>query len=91
MEGIKDGSSFLSAIKKASESNLSSPEGGRTEAGSRAAVSHTGSLAGDFRVARAAFAQAGAIVAETTEDFLDYLFALAQNRHQLPDDEKLLL
>ena len=92
VEGIKDGSGFLSAIKKASRIKpVVILKGGRTDAGSRAAVSHTGSLAGDFRVARAAFAQAGAIVAETTEDFLDYLFALAHNRHQLPKDEKLAI
>jgi len=42
-------------------------------------------------VAKAAFAQAGALVAETTEDFVDYLFALAHNCHQLPGDERLAI
>jgi acyl-CoA synthetase (NDP forming) len=92
VEGIKDGSGFLSVVKEVSRTKpVVILKGGRTHAGSRAAVSHTGSLAGDFRVAKAAFAQAGALVAETTEDFLDYLFALAHNRHQLPRDERLAI
>ncbi len=92
VEGIKEGPDFLSAIKEVSRIKpIVILKGGRTDAGSRAAVSHTGSLAGNFEVARAAFAQAGALVAETTEDFLDYLFALAHNRHQLPVNGKLAI
>jgi len=92
VEGIKDGPGFLSVIKEVSRIKpIVILKGGRTDAGSRAVVSHTGSLAGDFNVAKAAFAQAGALVAETTEDFVDYLFALAHNCHQLPGDERLAI
>jgi len=90
VEGIKDGVGFLSVVKRVSKVKpIVIFKGGRTNVGLRAAASHTGSLAGDFAVAKAAFAQAGALVAHTTEDFFDYLFALAHNHHRLPKDEKL--
>ncbi|MGQ9654227.1 MAG: acetate--CoA ligase family protein [Thermodesulfobacteriota bacterium] len=92
VEGIKDGAGFLSVVKRVSKVKpIVIFKGGRTNVGLRAAASHTGSLAGDFAVAKAAFAQAGALVAHTTEDFFDYLFALAHNHHRLPKDEKLAL
>ncbi len=90
VEGIKDGAGFLSVVKRVSRVKpIVIFKGGRTNVGLRAAASHTGSLAGDFAVAKAAFSQAGALVAHTTEDFFDYLFALAHNHHRLPKDEKL--
>lgn len=90
VEGIKDGAGFLSVVKRVSKVKpIVIFKGGRTNVGLRAAASHTGSLAGDFAVAKAAFAQAGALVAHTTEDFFDYLFALAHNHNRLPKDEKL--
>jgi len=92
VEEIQDGPGFLSVVKAVSRTKpIVILKGGRTDAGSRAAASHTGSLAGDFKVARAAFMQAGALVAETTEDFLDYLFALAHNRDRLPVNECLAI
>jgi len=92
VEEVQDGADFLSVIEAVSRIKpIVIMKGGRTIAGSRAAASHTGSLAGNFKVAKAAFAQAGALVADTTEDFLDYLVALAHNRHQLPLHEKLAI
>lgn len=44
---------------------------GRTPAGADAAASHTAVVAGDYRVARALAAQAGAVVADSLEDFED--------------------
>jgi len=44
---------------------------GRTDAGSRAAASHTASMTGDYEVARAAFEQAGILNAETLMDHID--------------------
>ncbi len=44
---------------------------GRTPAGTRAAASHTASLAGDYQVTRALAAAAGVVVAETLEEFED--------------------
>lgn len=44
---------------------------GRNPAGARAAASHTAAIAGDFAVTRELAQEAGALVAETLEDFED--------------------
>lgn len=44
---------------------------GRTQAGSKAAISHTGSLAGNYDVFLAAARQAGIAVVETTEELIE--------------------
>lgn len=51
-------------------------KGGRSDAGRRAAGSHTGALAGTYDVYRAAFRRAGAVLAEDTEEFFDAIEAL---------------
>jgi acetyltransferase len=52
-------------------------KGGATAAGAKAASSHTGSLAGSMAAYRAAFAQSGAILANSIADFLGFSRALA--------------
>lgn len=56
---------------------------GRTDAGSRAAASHTASMTGDYKVALAAMEQAGAIVADHILDHKDLIkiFALMGDKH----------
>jgi acyl-CoA synthetase (NDP forming) len=44
---------------------------GRTQAGARASQSHTASIAGDYRITRLLFAQAGVMVADTMDAFDD--------------------
>ncbi|MHC4941408.1 MAG: acetate--CoA ligase family protein [Planctomycetota bacterium] len=50
---------------------------GRTDAGSRAAASHTASMTGDYEVARAAFVQAGIINAESLLEHIDLVKTFA--------------
>ncbi len=52
-------------------------KGGRTAAGARAAASHTGSLAGDYRMYEIAFKKMGAIVCETLDEFIDTVKAFS--------------
>ena len=53
---------------------------GRSEAGAKAAVSHTGALAGTDRMYDALFRQTGVIRAQTFSDLLDISAALATGR-----------
>lgn len=51
-------------------------KGGRTNAGVRAATSHTGALASDIRLWQAAAKQAGAILVDDINELMDVLLAL---------------
>jgi acyl-CoA synthetase (NDP forming) len=55
---------------------------GKTALGAQAAASHTASLAGDYAAARALFTGAGAVVAETLNEFEDFtkLFSMLYDR-----------
>ena len=52
-------------------------KGGTTTAGARATLSHTASLAGDYRIYSAAFRKMGAVLADGMLDMLDKAKALA--------------
>ena len=75
VEGFRpgDGRRFLEAAARIVERGRSVLlyRAGRTAAGARASASHTASVAGDFAVTRDLARQAGAVVAETLEDFED--------------------
>jgi acyl-CoA synthetase (NDP forming) len=51
-------------------------KGGRSERGRDAAISHTGTLAGDDRIWDALCQQTGAVLATSLDDFIDKLLAL---------------
>ncbi|MFX1243303.1 MAG: CoA-binding protein, partial [Promethearchaeota archaeon] len=77
IEGVKDGRRFLNAARRAGMAKpVAILKGGRTEAGGRAANSHTGALAGSLEVFDAACRQAGAVRAETMEDLVDITVAM---------------
>ncbi len=62
IEEITDGTAFLDTVREISrEKPVIVLKSGSSLIGKKAAASHTGSLAGDFEVYRAAFIQAGAI------------------------------
>ena len=62
---------------------------GRTEAGGRATVSHTGSLGGSDIAADAAFTQTGVMRANSIEELFDYAMAFA--RQPLPKGKRVAI
>jgi acyl-CoA synthetase (NDP forming) len=75
IEGFRplDGAATVAAIKRitASGRTVIAYRAGRTREGARATASHTASLAGDYIVTRELLTHAGAIIAETLDDFTD--------------------
>ena len=77
VEALEAGRHFVDvASRLTAQKPLVILKGGRSDAGRRAAGSHTGALAGTYEVYRAAFRRAGAVVAEETDEFLDAIEAL---------------
>ncbi|MEM3769667.1 MAG: CoA-binding protein [Candidatus Bathyarchaeia archaeon] len=72
VEDIKNGKTFIEA---ASEVTRKKPvialKAGKTEAGARAAASHTGAMAGSDHIYNAAFAQTGILRVRDMEEFFD--------------------
>ncbi|HEY6341511.1 MAG TPA: acetate--CoA ligase family protein [Bryobacteraceae bacterium] len=82
VEAIRDAAKFRVAARKAVRAGkpIVAFKVGRSEAGSRAVVSHTGALAGADRSYDALFAQSGVIRATRFADLLDIPAALAAGR-----------
>jgi len=86
VEGFRplDGKATLDAIERitASGRTVVLYRAGRTPAGARATASHTASLAGDYVVTRELAAAAGAVIAESLDDFTDLvsMFTLLHDR-----------
>lgn len=72
IEGVREGKKFLDLVQKI---NRRKPvlvwKAGRTSAGTRATLSHTGSIAGSHQINEAAFRQAGIITANSLESLVD--------------------
>ena len=72
LESVKNGRRFFESARRVGQKKpVVMLKGGRTQAGNRAAASHTGALASDLRVFDAAVRQAGIVVAEQPMDLLD--------------------
>lgn len=82
VEAIRHPARFREAVRKARAAGkpVVAFKIGRSEAGAKAAVSHTGALAGSDRMYDALFRQLGVIRAKTFEDLLDIPAALAAGR-----------
>lgn len=82
VETVRDPAKFRSACLKAARAGkpVVAFKIGRSEAGAKAAVSHTGALAGADRMYDALFKQVGVIRAQTFSDLLDIPAALATGR-----------
>lgn len=80
LEGFKpgDGQRFLEAARKAIKAGkkIVVYKSGRSPEGQRATSSHTASVAGDYVVCRSLLAQAGVIVAETIDEFENFIKGL---------------
>ena len=74
IEGVKDGSRFLSVLRKtAGEKPVVVWKGGVTELGSRAVASHTGALAGSAQIWESVLKQANAVSVHSLEEMIDVL------------------
>ena len=86
VEGFKpfDGLKFLRAAREIKKSgrNVLLYRSGRTQAGAKASASHTASIAGDYAITLALCEDAGVVLADTLEDFDDFieLFTLLNDR-----------
>ena len=82
LEGIRDGPRFLRVARSmAGKRPLAVLKGGLTEAGSRAASSHTGSLAGSAQIWNAVQRQAGFMRAESVDELLDLAVTVQRMPH----------
>ncbi len=78
IEGVEDGRRFMDTLRRTTiEKPVIVLKSGRTEAGSRAIASHTGSLAGTDQIYTAVFKQTGTIRAYGMEELFDMATALA--------------
>ena len=82
-EGVRDGARMCQALESArqAEKPIIFMKVGSTEAGARAAASHTASLAGADAVYDGLFAQYGVYRAETTEEMADIAYACQFGRY----------
>ena len=73
LEDIKSGKEFLKTSKKVTvKKPVVVIKSGKSEAGARAAASHTGAIAGSDKIYDAAFEQGGIIRARDMEEFFDF-------------------
>jgi len=89
IEGIKDGRKFMEVAKRVTKKKpVIVLKAGKSESGARAASSHTGSLAGSYKIYKAAFKQTGILVANTIDEMLSMARAFTQ---PLPKGNKVAI
>ncbi len=78
IEGIDDGRKFMEVASRVSKKKpIIALKAGRTEHGRKAVSTHTGSLAGSYKIYETAFKQSGVIIADTVEEMFDLAKVLA--------------
>jgi acyl-CoA synthetase (NDP forming) len=83
LEGVRQGSRFLELLKKVTPRKpVVVWKGGLTPLGSRATISHTGSLGGQAKIWQGALNQAGVVSVQGLEEMMDALVALKYLRNQ---------
>ncbi|MDP3135963.1 MAG: acetate--CoA ligase family protein, partial [Burkholderiaceae bacterium] len=88
-EAIRDGAAFVRALETARRHRkpVIMVKVGRSDAGARAAASHTGALVGEDKVYDAVLRQYGAHRADSIDELLDLAYACGQGRY--PDNRRL--
>ncbi len=77
-EGIKDGRRFMEIAKEITKTKpIVAIKSGRSNAGKEVALTHTGSLAGDYKIYEAAMKQCGVVLVDTLEELFDVSKALS--------------
>lgn len=90
MEGVNDGKKFVeTASRLSTKKPIVVIKSGRTEAGARAAASHTGSLAGNVLLYETAFRQSGVLSVKSVEEAFDFVKTLSWN--PLPHGDKVVI
>jgi len=75
---LKDGKKFIEIAKKVNKIKpIVVLKAGKTDSGKKAVSTHTGSLAGNYEIYKAAFKQTGIFIAETIEGLFDIAKVLA--------------
>ncbi len=74
LEGLVNGEKFLRSLKEATKKKpVIILKGGRSNKTSSAVMSHTGSLAGDYKAYELAFEEAGAITVSNVDDLFNFM------------------
>ncbi len=90
MESLNDARKFMSAARSFSRSKpIIVLKSGKSEEGAKAALSHTGSLAGNDEVFDAAFKRAGIVRVNEIDDLFDCAKALS--KHKRPKGNRLCI
>lgn len=78
IEGVSNGKRLMAMLKKVTRKKpVIVLKAGKSEAGIKAASSHTGSLAGSYEIFQAMLKQTGCVEADTLEDVFDFSKAFA--------------
>lgn len=82
LEDIREGRRFMDVVRPVTRTKpVVVMKSGKTEAGAKAASSHTGSIAGSVEAFRAAFQQSGVVEANSITDLFDFSLTLSRIRH----------
>lgn len=88
MESLKNGRKFFDTARKAKKP-IAVIKAGRSQAGSKAASSHTGALAGPDRIYSGVFKQAGIVRLDKLEDMMNIARSIQMGKK--PSGKKLLV
>ena len=91
LEDIKDAGTFRRVAEKALRAGkpLIATKIGRSEAGRRAAASHTGALAGTYSAYEAMLAHYGVLIGEDNEELVDIAAGFVTNAGRLPQGRRI--